>query len=178
MKNNIVLILAAGLSQRMGYPKGLFLYQNKTLLKWHIENFTNLKIEPLVILGPHNQSDYQIFCPNQFIINHQVELGPLYSLQLGITKILSKKLKSIFILPVDTLPLEVNTIKSLLNSPGEIVIPSFQKKSGHPPKISKKIAEEILNLDSKNDRLNLFFKKQTVIYKEVEDSNVLSNQNL
>ncbi len=56
LKKIPLVILAAGKSSRMGFPKGLLSYRGKKLLQHQIENFFQLGGETVVVvLGEHRE---------------------------------------------------------------------------------------------------------------------------
>lgn len=173
-----MIILGAGKAERMGFPKGLFQYQDRELINWHLELCKNLNIEVALVLSSENKNQYNnIGIEQNILINEYQEKGPIFSVKLGLEFGLKNNFTSFLILPIDTLPLKNETILTLLKTSGELVLPSFQNRLGHPPKLSKKLAQTFIKEYKSINRLDLFFNNQNKTFCVVNDPNILSNQN-
>jgi len=152
MKRVAGLILAAGKSQRMGSPKPLLRIYGRTFLE-HIaseaqqSNLTEVKIvlgfEAELILERLPQ-----LRPNVFI-NPEYEQGQLSSLIRGLKSLEGDSLDGLMPFLVDHPFVHRDLINQLLDSfsnhQNPIVIPTFQKKRGHPLIFAHELFPELIN---------------------------------
>ncbi len=175
---SLVLILGAGNAKRMGFPKGLFIFQSKELIRWHIEMCDHLNLDYRVILNSENQKQYMgIISDRKILINHKVDEGPISSVKIGLEYGITNNFFEFYILPIDTFPLKFETIIKLQREKNDLTIPSFDNRLGHPPKLSQKMAILFLSELSHIKRLDYFFKQQEKKICLVDDAHILSNQN-
>ena len=185
-----MVILAAGRASRMGYPKGLIRSNDRTLLESHIDSFLSCNGRHVHLVFGENQSVYEESLPRLFhhsridvIINDKVELGPFYSLQLGLQELPERE--SRFVLPVDAQTPASSTWALLAQSasPGLLaVIPTHKNKGGHPVVISHDYSKLLLALDPKDEKARLdlqnhLLKPDRVKWVEIGDAGVLANYN-
>lgn len=88
-----VIILAAGLSRRMGVCKALLPWQQGTLLDQACKVYGQLGGQQLVVVGQASKAMSQIARSYGFqtVVNEQPELGQGHSLALGIRALVSKE---------------------------------------------------------------------------------------
>lgn len=181
--NNIAtIIIAGGKSSRMGRPKGLIQIGSKSLLQEHIDTFTEVSSQIVVVLGHHvkEYTELRDHNPNVlFLINKEYENGPFSSIKKGFTEVHSH---FTFILPVDNAPLKIETIKRLLlesHSELSVVKPTYNNKAGHPILLSSEIQKLILDkpLNSRLDNILRSIDLNKIKWHEVDDKNVGININ-
>lgn len=180
LADTTLIILAAGKSSRMGSPKGLLLYEGKTLLDHHRDSFLKTGGEKIVVVLGSFVEEYTKACPwlkESFVLNEFVEKGPFFSLQLGLLKAINHS-KAYFILPVDV-PTSPSIWKLCENFNDEVLIPTFNEKGGHPVLISKQFGNQLLNvsIDSEDARLDHQIKKVKSIRLEINDPLIIKNFN-
>ena len=139
------LILAAGLSSRMGEPKPLLQWFGQTLIEYQIDLFNSLNIKPLVVLGFQGESVISKIknLDAEFVINEDFEKSKSSSILKGIRSI--KRDSDILLLAVDQPRPKIfveKIIESHSNSNCLITIPKYQSndgtlKGGHPIIINK-----------------------------------------
>lgn len=143
----IPIILAAGSSQNLPFPKALARFGRQTALQIAIKNCSFLG-ESLVVLG----ADAKRILPavpkdSQVIINRHWPQGQLSSLLAALRKI---KDAAFLIYPVDHALLKRNTLMQLVRSfrsrsPGqEIVMPRHKGAYGHPVIVSAALRPEFV----------------------------------
>lgn len=166
----IPIILAAGSSPALPFPKALAPFGDKTALEIAIENCSFVD-ETLVVLG----SDADRISPAvpksiRVVINHRWREGQLSSLQTALENIPAED--AFLIYPVDHVLLKRNTVEQLVRafhsrSPAqEIVMPRHKAAYGHPVIVSAAVRPD-------------FFQAQTareVIYRLPERIRVLNVQ--
>jgi molybdenum cofactor cytidylyltransferase len=147
------IVLAAGLSSRMGSPKMLLPWKDSTVLDHLLKT---LSISPfselLIVTGSNvweiNQIVSRYHCKTVF--NPDFENGSmLVSLQVGLRE-LSGEADAFFLILGDQPFLKIELIEEMeiiyTQKPGQIVIPSFQMRRGHPWLIDSSLKNEILYL--------------------------------
>ena len=164
----IPIILAAGSSQALPFPKALALFRRKTALEMAVENCSFLG-RSLVVLG----SDAERILPNahksaQVVMNRRWREGQLSSLLAALENLASDA--AFLIYPVDHALIKRTTVEQLVRAfrtrfaSQEIVMPRHKGAYGHPVIVSAAVRPE-------------FFTAQTareVIYRVPERIRVLN----
>lgn len=148
------IILAAGESKRMGFPKMLLPFNGLTMIETVINNVTGSKIDnTIVVLGANRDllmeklSDYSITC----CYNDSYKEGMLSSVKCGFRN-LPADIEAVLVFqgdqPFISPELINNVIKAYSLSEKGIVIPVYNNRRGHPLMVGKKYRDEIEKLDS------------------------------
>ena len=201
MKSYPLILLAAGNSSRMGYPKGLATLKNKTLLEFQIESFLNAGGKKIILILGHALAEYQnhfswieknINCwqpyKNSFLkvlINPTPEQGQFSSLLIACKEVVhDSNLTGAFILPIDV-PVMLPGIWNWLSSEikdHKVCMPTYQSKGGHPVLLSRDFIKKLLNIpfNDPNARLDLqihHLNAAELMTLEVDDDSILKNIN-
>lgn len=150
--NNIsAIILSAGYSSRMMDFKPLLHIGDMSILEKAICNFKNLGINDIkVVTGFRNAELLPIIdkLGAISIFNPNYDKGMFSSVTAGI-KSLGESIEAFFILPVDNPVIKFSTLSEMIYYYKEynchILYPKFNGKRGHPPLISIKLKDGILN---------------------------------
>lgn len=145
----IPIILAAGSSPALPFPKALAPFGEKTALEIAVENCSFLD-QTLVVLG----SDVDRVLPSvpkstQVVINHRWREGQLSSLQIALENIPAED--AFLIYPVDHILLKRNTVEQLVrafhsrSTAQEIVMPRHKGAYGHPVIVSAAVRSDFFN---------------------------------
>lgn len=115
----------------------------------------------------------------QVVPNHEVELGPLRSLQLALKAATPKRDKIVAVTPIDVPPPHANVLTRLLGelSNLEAVHPVVAGKGGHPVLIRNSMIASILELDPLTERLDHFLKRSRVLRVAMDDRALTLNLN-
>jgi CTP:molybdopterin cytidylyltransferase MocA len=147
------IVLAAGLSTRMGTQKLLLPFDDKTIVEKTLENILNSGIENIVVVLGANHSeirDVLNLLPVQTVINDQFKDGMHTSIIAGV-KALPDEAKAVMIFLGDQPfipPITIQNVIDAWNTSGKsIIIPLCDGKRGHPPLYDTSLRDEILNLD-------------------------------
>lgn len=134
--HNFAVILAAGMSARMGACKaGLPWLDAPSLLAYQATQFLQAKILPIVVLGPHNLHQ-QVHCPAecQVVVNPAPQRGKTSSILTGL-KCLPDSFATVTISAVDQ-PRPTQIYQTLLQTHTQtqalITAPTYHGKLGHP----------------------------------------------
>lgn len=147
------IVLAAGLSTRMGTQKLLLPFEGKTIIEKVVENILNSGIDRInVVLGSNADeiSETLKSMPVHFVTNENFRNGMHTSVISG-AKALPPETKAVLIFLGDQpfIPEKaIRTVAEAWKTSGKgIVIPLFDGKRGHPPLYDLKYRDELENLD-------------------------------
>ncbi|HEY9082529.1 MAG TPA: NTP transferase domain-containing protein [Vicingaceae bacterium] len=183
-KNVSLILLSGGKSTRMGFPKAwVKLYNERSFAEQILSCYKifGLQNQILVLNKAHQNKDEEhnlikLFSSLQIIYNPFTEKGRLYSIKIGLEKI---NTDYCFIQNIDQPFISKETLCALINQLpfGDVIIPKYKDKSGHPILIGKAIVNEIKanyhNYTTLKDVLNQFKKN----YVNVDSEDVLINLN-
>ncbi len=147
------VLLAAGESRRMGSPKLLLPYGEKTILETVLLNLLSSRVEQvLVVLGSQWRRIRRIIQGYniQTVINPCFRQGMLSSIQRGIDALPSSCQAAVIAL-ADQPAIPAEVIDSLINAyihkKKGLIVPVYRKKRGHPLLLDLKYKQEIRGLD-------------------------------
>ncbi len=146
------MILAAGESKRMGKPKLLLPYGEKTIIETIVETIVSSNVEnTLVILGSERENIEEKIknSPVRIVYNRDFRSGMLSSVQCGF-KALPQETRAVLVVLGDQPKISADVINKLIDaykSTGKgIVLPVYKKERGHPVLIDVKYGEEVESL--------------------------------
>lgn len=179
-----LILLSGGKSTRMGTPKAWVKLYNKGSFAEQIlscYNTFDLQKQVLVLNKIHqNKAEEaklkQLFSPLHIIYNPKTEKGRLYSLKIGLEQITTDLC---FIHNIDQPFVTKETLEALLNqsSYGDVVIPTYHEKGGHPILISKNIINELKSQYKKYATLKELLNQFGKTYVAVHSDEILTNIN-
>ncbi|MBL7967993.1 MAG: nucleotidyltransferase family protein [Prolixibacteraceae bacterium] len=153
MNDVCVIVLAAGMSTRMGTQKLLLPFDGKTIIEKVVENILKSGIENIfVVLGANSAEleDALEFWPVQTVVNENFREGMHTSVTTGV-KVLPANAKAVLVFPGDQPLIPEEAIRKVVGawrkSGKLIVIPLFEGKRGHPPLYDLRLRNELLNID-------------------------------
>ncbi|MFQ5823932.1 MAG: NTP transferase domain-containing protein [bacterium] len=178
------IILAAGASTRMGKPKALVKFKEKTFLETVIDNFQKAGIEKIIVVLGHAVEEIatKLKLPSDlYVLNEKYTLGQFSSFQTGV-KYLEPDIAGTFLALVDQPQIGETVLTKLLNAfvgnSNKIIIPTYQGKRGHPPIFPKTLFHEILSSSSSQTAADLIRKNQDkVLEVKVKHECILWNIN-
>jgi len=169
------VILAAGFSKRTKKDYKLTLkFQDKTLIEKCVSPFLKVCDKVIVVTGHKRlviEDIFKTYSKVETHFNENFEKGMFTSVKCGISKLNCKRL---FITPGDYPLYSVNLLQTMLNTKGEVVIPTFNKRKGHPVLIDGKYIENILSFPD-NSSLRDFINSVNTTYLEVDENSILQD---
>ena len=128
------IVPAAGNSGRMGRQKALLPFGNGLNFATNLVTFyADFGCDPVVLIV-NSELDAILVQTNKnlLVVNHQVNLGRLYSIQLGLQHIPEGRF--CFIHNVDNPYLEMDLFRQMVNVAGDesYVVPVYNGRAGHP----------------------------------------------
>ena len=174
------MIIAAGESRRMGKPKLLLPFGEKTIIETVIENAVQSKAEKvLVVLG----SDWEEIekkirnLPDKITVNPHFKKGMLSSVQWGFQTLPDDAEAALVVLGDQPgIPHEVidRVIDGYRKTGKGIVLPVYKKNRGHPVLIDMKYQDEVNHLsDDIGLRGTVYNHPEDILEIEVETSSIL-----
>jgi molybdenum cofactor cytidylyltransferase len=147
------VVLAAGMSTRMGRPKMILPWGNRTVIGQVVHILSQAKLRPIaVVTGIDNDLIVQNLQAYDFIEAFNPDFGNgemLVSLQVGLGKIIHD-CTAVMIVLGDQPQIELTVVKIILqeymDQDHQLIIPSYQMHRGHPWLIGEKYWPEILQL--------------------------------
>ncbi|GAB4526413.1 MAG: molybdenum cofactor cytidylyltransferase [Anaerolineae bacterium] len=147
------VVLAAGLSTRMGEPKMLLPWGNKTIIEHILDQLINARLEHITVVTGHMAREIKDLVKPlgvDVVYNRGYKTGEmLSSLKAGL-RALPDRLAATLIVLGDQPRLQPKVLYQIMStyaeSSAEILIPSYEMRRGHPILINRRYWPEILNL--------------------------------
>jgi molybdenum cofactor cytidylyltransferase len=166
------IILAAGYSSRFPEFKQLLKLKDKTIIEHTISNLYDVCSRIVVVCGHRAEVIKKILSGYKkvvFVINKNYPEGMFSSIIKGVRNI---KSNNFFVVPSDMPMIKKETYINLLKTKGDIVIPTYKGKKGHPVLMSSKFIPELLK-EKSDSNFKEFIEKKSFILVEVDDEGVL-----
>jgi len=182
-----VIILAAGLSERIGFPKA-FLKFNKehTFIEKLIATYKEYGVNDIVLVL--NQQFLEYYATRNYnflkecitITNNKPENGRFFSIMLGCNAFQFPT--DVFIQNVDnpfTTQELLHALKNNLENDNEVIIPQFTKNDGHPVLLGNELIEKIKKFAVTECEQNFreFILQHNVKKVATDNKNILINVN-
>lgn len=182
--NTSAIILSAGNSERMGEHKALLKFEpDSTFIQKITETYLLAGMEDIIVVVNSelfkliNKSHLALSENVLLVINNKPELGRFYSLQTGIKQL--KPGNYCFFQNIDNPYTSAGLLNSLIKikDKTDIIVPSFQNRTGHPVLFSPQVAEKILTVNNFDIRIDIFLKCFKSIKVETLERNIFVNIN-
>jgi molybdenum cofactor cytidylyltransferase len=165
------IILAGGKGSRVKTNKLLLYYESHPLI-YHVVKSMSTVCDKITIVTGFYQENYlaylEEFSTVYIVHNEDYEQGMFSSVLAGIKNIHH----DCFIIPGDYPLVNEQTYQELLAAKGEIRVPSYHQKGGHPIYLEKHIVMDLKKQD-KSSNLKAFRNQHHVTYVNVNDPNIL-----
>ncbi len=146
------VILAAGISSRMGEPKQLLKVGKGTLLEAVLEKVTNSKVDEVIVVLGSSASQVlrrSALGKSRVILNKKFLTGMSSSLKAGV-KAASPESDAVLVVLADQPLLSEKTLNSMIDSyirtRSPIVAPKFHGRRGNPILFDRRLFRELQNL--------------------------------
>jgi molybdenum cofactor cytidylyltransferase len=149
------IVLAAGLSSRMGVQKLLLPWKGKTVIETVVDTLIHSRVNEIVVVTGRDAEQMAISLkskPVQIIYNPDFADGNMVtSLRSGL-KALRNRVDAILMVLADQPQMMESTVKLILDEwnqfPNSLCIPSYQMHLGHPWVIPARLWDNLTSLDS------------------------------
>jgi molybdenum cofactor cytidylyltransferase len=139
------VILAAGLSRRMGFPKALLRWEEETYLDRQIRLFGEVCAEVVVVLRPGGEAllgECRRLAEAHIVYNPDAERGQLSSLQTGLAATTGD---AVLFSPVDYAHVREATVRVVAaGGPSMVLQPCFEGRHGHPVWVRRPVVQALL----------------------------------
>jgi len=178
------MILAAGESKRMGKPKLLLPFGEKTMIETVIDRVIQSKAEKiLIVLGSNREKIEKKIgnLPLEIAVNPDFREGMLSSVQRGL-EALPEEARAVLVFLGDqpSIPSEVidSVIDAFRKTGKGIVLPVYKGERGHPVLIDMKYRHEVENLNPEVGLRELVYgQPDDILEVEVDDAGILRDIN-
>jgi molybdenum cofactor cytidylyltransferase len=147
---NVAIILAAGESRRMGQPKQLLSFGDKTMLECVIDAFDSPKIDQTIVVLGYRADEIGQRITATVVRNSNYAHGMFSSVQAGLRAV-PKRATLVLIALCDQPRLKRATVEKLTETfereKHKILVPSIHGRQGHPLLFSSRYVKEILAMD-------------------------------
>ncbi len=159
------ILLAAGLSTRMGTPKQLLPFGESTIVETVVDSMLGAKLDEVIVVTGHHGEQIQEKLGTRRIktvFNPHYPEGMLTSAQAGIRS-LNEISDAFALMLVDEPFISVALIDSIIDAYNEteksIALPSHNNRRGHPVIFHRRYAKEILGLEMDSGGVRTLFKR-------------------
>jgi molybdenum cofactor cytidylyltransferase len=178
------VILAAGLSKRMGKPKMMLPWGEITVIEKVVQTLQDAGMDHLLIVGGDNLDtlkeklhQYRI----RYLLNKDyVEGEMLSSVKVALRALVRENTDAALIVLGDQPQIEADVVMTIIDtykmSRSEIIVPSFRHHRGHPWLVGKILWKEVINLEPP-DTLRDFLSnnKELILHVEVKTPSILED---
>lgn len=165
------IILAGGMSSRLGKNKMGLSYLGKPLIHHTIDAFKDEVSKIIVVTGHYHEELLQIlkdFPMVTIVKNEAYQQGMFSSVQRGVSEVT----EDFFIIPGDYPLVKPSTIQLMKAQNKKILVPRYIGKSGHPLLLSIDLKQALLNHPIESN-LKVFRDQYPVTFIDVEDEGIL-----
>ena len=174
------ILLAAGLSSRMGEPKQLLPFGESTIIETVVDSMLDAKFDAVIVVVGHCAAQIQEQLgtrPVRIVFNADYREGMLTSAQAGIRELQESDAFALMLVdqPFITSELIDAVVDAYVQTDKNIALPSYNYKRGHPVIFDQRYASEILALGAESGGVRTLFKKHgdDIHYVSVDTDRVL-----
>jgi len=177
------IILAAGESKRMGQPKMLLPWSNRTVITHVLSVFQNAGLDDILVItgGMRKQVEGLISDLNVRTVHNAdyAKADMLSSIQCGI-RALTPQTQAILIGLGDQPQVQEGTVQRVceefIETKSNIVVPSYHMHRGHPWLVARPLWDGLLGMKSpRTPRDFLNANRSEIRYVNVDDPNILAD---
>lgn len=174
------ILLAAGLSTRMGEPKQLLPFGESTIIETVVDSMLGAKFDEVIVVLGHCGSQIQKQLserPVKIVFNPDYREGMLTSAQVGIQALKASDAFGLMLVdqPFITSALIDQVVDAYVRRDTGIALPSYNYKRGHPVIFHRRYADDILALGAESGGVRTLFKRYAddIHYVTVDTDRVL-----
>jgi len=178
------VVLAAGMSRRMGQPKQVLPWGKTTVIGQVVSVLETAGVNQIIVVTGRA---YELVEEALQGTTAQCVYNPLHetsemltSLKIGISR-LNETIQAMLIVLGDQPQIEESTVRGLIDDyrqeKGTLIVPSYQMRRGHPWLVDRKYWQEILQMDEERESMRDFLRNhsQEITYYVVNTSTVLAD---
>lgn len=176
----LTIILAAGQSTRMGFPKPLLTIRGACFLRRIIDLYHELGLEICVVLGEQREAIQEAVDLSgvSVVTNPSPDLGQLSSIQVGLAEAAGHE--AVIVHPVDHPLVTSQTVEALLaanaEAPDLILTPERKARTGHPTLFPSRFFADLLAAPLDQGARYVIAQHQDAVRRvAVKDEGILQN---
>lgn len=143
MKRTGAVLVAAGMSSRMGAFKPMLPFGETTISRHIISIFKELGLDPVVVVTGYRAAELKDHLADTGVIfadNEQFDRTQMFdSIKIGI-KAIQDACERLILMPVDTPAIEPDTFRRVLQTDAPVVRTTYRGKPGHPIMMDSSVA--------------------------------------
>ena len=167
------ILLAAGISSRMGSIKALLPWENKTLIEWQVEKIKESGINEIIVVLGSNAEEIQNKIKNldiSIVLNPDYEKGKTTTIKKGLSGVKNSE-SDIMLLAVDQ-PRHGWILKKVIDdhirNKSLISCPVYKGSKGHPIIFQNKLRKELFEIEEKFQGIRKITTKYTSSVNTIE----------
>ena len=145
------VVLAAGLSRRLGRPKALVSINGSTLVEWTYERLNDAGCETVVVVNNDLAKQVGRLLPKAtLVVNVDPDAGRTRSLQLGCAALVDQRgslPERLVMAPVDRPAWNIEVLEGLLNTSSSSA-PAHEGRRGHPVLLDQAAIEAVASANA------------------------------
>ena len=165
------VIAAAGLSRRVGRWKPGLPFGGKTLIEAAVAPYLEV-CQRVIVVGGFNFDELRRILGDyekiEIVFNPDYTGEMFLSVKTGVSRV---KAGRFFFTPGDYPLVKAETLRKLLHSSGEVVVPVFGGRRGHPVLMDSSLIPELMD-EPDSSSLKAFLRKKEITEVEVDDPGV------
>lgn len=172
------IVLAAGLSTRMGRPKALLDWGGQPLVAYHVQQLREAGADEVIVVLGHRADEIHRRMrdlPCRVMNNARYQMGRAGSLRIG-AKAANRDADMILITSIDQ-PRTAEFLKRLIgafNPERAGVRPVHQGHHGHPIVLSGRLREELMGVTDESEGLMAVIRAHAAELDEIETDDMLA----
>lgn len=166
------VVLAAGLASRSAGLKMTLPLGDRTVIERSIEGMYGIVSQIWVVVGWQAEQVQEILAPYdkvEFVVNRRFRAGMFSSVKAGLAQV---RAPSVFLLPGDCPLIVAHVYRRMLAVAGDILVPTFEGKRGHPVLLRSALIPEILSLPD-DSTLRHYIDRKGCVVVEMDDDSIL-----
>ncbi len=178
------VVLAAGMSRRMGQPKQLLPWGKTTVIGQVVNVLQAAQVAQIVVVTGKSREQVEQTLKNtsaQCVFNPRYETSEmLTSLKVGISR-LHDEVQAVLVVLGDQPQIQVSVVQGLIEQyrlgKGLLIVPSYQMRRGHPWLVDRSLWQEILQMDDERESMRNFLNHhaQDIVYYLVDTPSILTD---
>jgi molybdenum cofactor cytidylyltransferase len=174
------ILLAAGLSRRMGDFKQLLQFQGKSFVECCVDNLLASGLDDIVVVTGHRDAEVRQALASRkikFVFNADYQAGMSSSIKCGV-QALEEKTEAILIALADQPHIHSSSISKVIAAYQKerplLVVPTYANRRGHPIVLDGKLRAEIMTFDPAQGLRQVVHRhKDQALYLEMKSDSVL-----
>ena len=144
------VVLAAGMSRRLGHPKALVSVNGRSLVEWSFKRLHEHGCQVVVVVNPDIAERVAVLLPDaHVVVNDDPDAGRMRSLQLGCSALALQTgslPERLVMAPVDRPGWNAEVLNSLLSASSSAA-PAYKSRRGHPVLLDASAIEKVMTAE-------------------------------